>query len=129
MIFAVLYRDRSPKWLKELSSNIEDEPNRQIVRFISSTVLALYIRRKFFVPYWSLSNNNAEDPDESGAFLGLDSHVHHSHQLRNRSSSTSSADSAATTTDSLSFSDWIDLLFDGNIRRPISVVDWPMIFR
>ncbi|CAF1584249.1 unnamed protein product [Adineta ricciae] len=129
MIFAVLYRDRSPKWLKELSSNIEDEPKRQIVQFISSTVLALYIRRKFFVPYWSLSNNNAEDPDESGAFLGLDSHIHHPHQLRNRSSSTSSADSAATTTDSLSFSDWIDLLFDGNIRRPISVVDWPMIFR
>ncbi|UJR27849.1 hypothetical protein I4U23_009114 [Adineta vaga] len=127
MIFAVLYRDRSPKWLKELSNNIEDDQNRRTVRFISSTVLALYIRRKFFVPYWSLSNNNEEIPDETGAFLGLDNHNHRRRHYR--SSSTSSTDSIASTTDSLSFSDWIDLLFDGNIRRPISVTDWPMIFR
>jgi hypothetical protein len=122
MIFAVLYREHSSRWLNELSTNIEDDQNRQLVRFISSTVLALYIRRKFFVPYWSLLNND-EISDETGAFLGMDHH----HQYR--SSSTSSTDSIASTTDSLSFSDWIDLLFDGNIRTPISITEWPMIFR
>ncbi|CAF1321831.1 unnamed protein product [Adineta steineri] len=121
MIFAVLYREHSPQWLIELCSNVEDEHNRRLVRFTSSTVLALYIRRKFFVPYWSLSNND-EVLDENGAFIGMDNHHY-------RSSSTSSTDSIASTTDSLSFTDWIDLLFDGNIRRPMSVTDWPMIFR
>jgi len=125
MIFAVLYREHSPRWLNELSTNIEDDQNRQLVRFISSTVLALYIRRKFFVPYWSLSNNNDNNDevgDETGAFIGMDNHNY-------RSSSTSSTDSIASTTDSLSFPDWIDLLFDGNIRAPISVTEWPTIFR
>jgi hypothetical protein len=121
MIFAVLYREHSLRWLNELYANIEDDQNRQLVRFISSTVLALYIRRKFFVPYWSLLNND-EISDETGAFIGMDNH-------HCRSSSTSSTDSKASTTDSLSFSDWIDLLFDGNIRTPISVTEWPMIFR
>ncbi len=66
--------------------------------------------------------NNDELSDESGAFIGMDNHHY-------RSSSTSSTDSIASTTDSLSFVDWIDLLFDGNIRTPISITDWPIIFR
>jgi hypothetical protein len=120
MIFAVLYREYSSRWLNELYANIEDDQNRQLVRFISSTVLALYIRRKFFVPYCSLITND-ESTDETGAFLGMDNHHY-------RSSSTSSTDSIASTTDSLSFSDWIDLLFDGNIRTPIAIIEWPMRF-
>lgn len=120
MIFAVLYRLHSSQWLNELYANIEDDQNRQLVRFLPSTVLALYIRRKFFVPYWSLMTNE-EISDETGAFLGMDHHHH-------RSSSTSSTDSIASTTDSLSFSDWIDLLFDGSIRTPISITKWPMRF-
>ena len=120
MIFAVLYRQHSSQWLNELYANIEDDQNRQLVRFLSSTVLALYIRRKFVVPYWSLMNNE-EISDETGAFLGMDYHHH-------RSSSTSSTDSIASTTDSLSFADWIDLLFDGSIRTPISITEWPMRF-
>lgn len=120
MIFAVLYRDKSSRWLEELYTNIEDDQNRQLVRFVSSTVLALYIRRKFFVPYWSLLSND-EICDDSGAFIGMDNHHY-------RSSSTSSTDSLASTTDSLSFTDWIDLLFDGNIRTPIVITEWPMRF-
>ncbi len=120
MIFSVLYREHSSRWLNELYENIEDDNNRQLVRFISSTVLALYIRRKFFVPYWSLITND-EGTDETGAFLGMDNHHY-------RSSSTSSTDSIASTIDSLSFSDWIDLLFDGNIRTHISITEWPMKF-
>ena len=124
MIFTVLYCNSSPRWLNELYANIEDDRKRQLVRFISSTVLALYIRRKFFVPYWSLSHNQGNDElsDETGAFIGMDNH-------HNRSSSTSSTDSTTSTIDSLTFVDWIDLLFDGNIRTPISVTEWPMIFR
>jgi hypothetical protein len=124
MIFAILYRQQSPRWLDELYANIEDDQNHQLTPFTSSTVLALYIKRKFFVPYWSLLNNNDNDNavDESGAFIGMDNHQY-------RSSSTSSTDSIASTTDSLSFSDWIDLLFDGNLRTPTSVTEWPMIFR
>lgn len=120
MISAVLYRENSSRWLEELYANIEDDQNKQLVKFKSSTVLALYIRRKFFVPYWSLSNND-EISDENGAFIGMDNHQY-------RSSSTSSTDSISSTTDSISFSDWIDLLFDGSIRAPISITEWPMIF-
>ncbi|CAF3546263.1 unnamed protein product [Rotaria sordida] len=124
MIFTVLYRKNSPRWLNELYANIEDDQNRHLVRFVTSTVLALYIRRKFFVPYGPLSNKNDNDEvlDETGAFIGMDNY-------HNRSSSISSTDSIESTTDPLSFSDWIDLLFDGNIRTPISVTEWPMIFR
>ncbi|CAF3342826.1 unnamed protein product [Rotaria sp. Silwood1] len=124
MIFTVLYRKYSPRWLNELYANIEDDQNRHLVRFITSTVLALYIRRKFFVPYGPLSNKNDNDEilDENGAFIGMDNY-------HERSSSISSIESTESTTDSLSFSDWIDLLFDGNIRTPISITEWPMIFR
>ncbi|CAF4540229.1 unnamed protein product [Rotaria sp. Silwood1] len=124
MIFTILYRKYSPRWLNELYANIEDDQNRHLVRFITSTVLALYIRRKFFVPYGPLSNKNDNDEilDENGAFIGMDNY-------HERSSSISSIESTASTTDSLSFSDWIDLLFDGNIRTPISITEWPMIFR
>ena len=120
MIYAVLYRENSSRWIKELYNNIEDDQNRKLVKFNSSTVLALYIRRNFFVPYGSLSNND-EISDENGAFIGMDNHHY-------RASSTSSTDSLASTTDSLSFSDWIDLLLDGNLRKPISITEWPMIF-
>ncbi|CAF3947462.1 unnamed protein product [Rotaria sp. Silwood2] len=124
MIFTVLYREYSPQWLNELYANIEDDQSRHLVPFAISTVLALYIRRKFFVPYGPLSNKNDNDDvlDENGAFIGMDNY-------QKRSLSTSSTDSTESTTDSLSFSDWIDLLFDGNIRKPISVTEWPMIFR
>ncbi|CAF4959095.1 unnamed protein product, partial [Rotaria socialis] len=80
--------------------------NHQLGQFITSTVLALYIRRKFFVPYGPILNKNGHDElsDEAGAFIGMDNHNY-------RSSSTSSTDSTTSTTGSLSFSDWIDLLF------------------
>ena len=120
MVFAVLYRQHSPRWLNELYENIESDQTTPRIRCLPSTVLALYLRRRFFVPYWSLTNHE-ELTDESGAFLGMD----HQH----RSSSSSSTDSIASTTDSLSFSDWIDLLLDGNIRTPVSITEWPMIFR
>jgi hypothetical protein len=57
MIYSVLYRSRSSQWLDELSSKIEEDKqtNESIP---SSTILALYIRRKFFVSY---SNNNNQD--------------------------------------------------------------------
>ncbi|CAF4709932.1 unnamed protein product [Rotaria socialis] len=124
MNFAVLYHNYSPRWLNELKANIEDDQNHQLGQFITSTVLALYIRRKFFVPYGPILNKNGHDElsDETGAFIGMDNHNY-------RSSSTSSTDSTTSTTGSLSFSDWIDLLFDGNIRTHISVTEWPMIFR
>lgn len=123
MIFTVLYRKYSPRWLNELYANIEHDQNRQLVRFDTSTVLALYIKRKFFVPYGRLVNKNDNDEilDEAGAFIGMDNHHY-------RSSSTSSTDSTTSSIDSLTFSDWIDLLLDGNIRTPISVQEWPMIF-
>jgi hypothetical protein len=120
MVFAVLYRQHSPRWLNELYANIESDQKTPPIRCVPSTVLALYLRRRFFVPYWS-STNHEELTDDSGAFLGMD----HQH----RSSSTSSTESMASTTDSLSFADWIDLLLDGNIRTPISITEWPMLFR
>lgn len=123
MIFAVLFRQYSPQWINELYANIEDDHKQRLHRFIRSTVLALYIRQNFFVPYGPLINKHDQDEvsDEAGAFIGMDNHNH-------RSSSTSSTDSTTSTTESLSFSDWIDLLFDGTIRTHISVTEWPMIF-
>lgn len=124
MISAVLYRDRYSRWLDELHGNIEDEQNRRLVCFRSSTVLALYIRQKFFVPFWSLLNNDQRENDEnSGAFLGLD------HQQHYRSSSTSSNDSLGSSVEPSSFADWLDLLFDDIIRTPISLTDWPIRFQ
>lgn len=120
MVFAILYRQRSSRWLNELYANIEADQNKPNFRCTSSTVLALYIRRKFFIPYWSLTNRQ-ELSDESAAFLGMDQNQH-------RSSLTSSDDSINSSCDSLTFSDWIDLLFDGNFRNPISVTDWPTSF-
>jgi hypothetical protein len=121
MVFAVLYREHSSSWLKQLYANIEADQTSPVLSCTSSTVLALYIRRKFFVPYWSLINHD-EATDESGAFIGMDHSVY-------RSSLTSSTDSIASTTESLSFMDWIDLLFDGSIRTPISITEWPMNVR
>jgi hypothetical protein len=86
MIFAILYRDKSSKWLNELLNNIEDNENKHLIKFFSSTILALYIKRKFFVSY---------SPQSSTI---------------------------------LTFSDWIDLLFNGNFRQPINITQWPMIF-
>ena len=120
MVFAILYRKHSSRWLNQLYENIEIDQNKSIVRWTSSTVLALYIRRKFFVPYWSLTNHE-ELSDEKGGFLGLDQHQY-------RSSSISSNDSLTSSSESVTFMDWIDLLFDGTIRSPISVKEWPMNF-
>jgi hypothetical protein len=101
MIYSILYREQSPKWLDKLAKKIEDNQNKQ---FLPSTVLALYIRRKFFVSYWPIRDNNDELSDQSGALLATDQ------------SST------------LTFSDWIDLLLNGNFRNPTSVKEWPMKF-
>jgi hypothetical protein len=89
MVYSVLYLDRSSKWLNELSNKIDDNQNKQSIQFVPSTVLALYIRRKFFVSYSPISDNTEQ---------------------------------------SLTFSDWIDLLFNGNIRKPINITEWPMQF-
>jgi len=95
-IFSILCRQQSSKWLDELLNNIEDTQNKQSIQFPPSTILALYIRRKFFVSYRSIySNNNV---------------------LTNQSNST------------LTFSDWIDLLFNGNFREQIPITEWPMEF-
>jgi hypothetical protein len=89
MVYSVLYLDRSSKWLNELLNKIDDNQNKQSIQFVPSTVLALYIRRKFFVSYSPISDNTEQ---------------------------------------SLTFSDWIDLLFNGNIRKPINITEWPMQF-
>jgi hypothetical protein len=89
MVYSVLYLDRSSKWLNELLNKIDDYQNKQSIQFVPSTVLALYIRRKFFVSYSPISDNTEQ---------------------------------------SLTFSDWIDLLFNGNIRKPINITEWPMQF-
>ncbi|CAF3701786.1 unnamed protein product [Rotaria sordida] len=89
MIFSILYRQQSMKWLNELSKKIQ---NQQSIKFFSSNVLALYIRRKFFVSYESISNNNEQSNQ------------------------------------TLTFLDWIDLLFNGNFREPITITEWPMKF-
>ncbi|CAF4253007.1 unnamed protein product, partial [Rotaria sp. Silwood2] len=93
MIFSILYRQQSIEWLNELSNNIQDNQYKQSIQFIPSTVLALYIRRKFFVSYSSICNNNNEQLNQT-----------------------------------LTFSDWIDLLFNGNFREPITITEWPMKF-
>ncbi|CAF3708770.1 unnamed protein product [Rotaria sp. Silwood1] len=92
MIFSILYRQQSIQWLDKLSNNIQDNQKQQLIQFFPSTVLALYIRRKFFVSYWPICNNNEQ-----------------SEKI-------------------LTFSDWIDLLFNGNFRDPITVTEWPMKF-
>lgn len=121
MVFAVLYQEKSVRWLNELFEKIESDQKTPKARCGPSTVLALYIRRKFFVPYWSLINSDDHHVDETGAYLGMDHHY--------RSSSTSSTDSCTSNSDSLSFMDWIDQLLDGSIRRSISISEWPMTFR
>lgn len=95
MIFSVLYRQQSSKWLDELSDKIQDNQIKQSIRFSSSTVLALYIKRKYFVSFGQICNNNNtnQQSDQKLTFLA-----------------------------------WIDLLFDGTIREPISITEWPMIF-
>ncbi|UJR21837.1 hypothetical protein I4U23_024911 [Adineta vaga] len=96
MVYSILYRQQSSQWLNELSNNIQDKQSSQ---FLPSTVLALYIRRKFFVSYGP-----------------LDDDYNNSNERCQQSSS------------KLTFSDWIDLLFDGTFREPIHVIDWPMKF-
>jgi hypothetical protein len=93
IIFSIIYRQQSSKWFDELLNKIEDTQNKQSIQFSPSTILALYIRRKFFVSYRSIYSNN-----------------------NNQSNSI------------LTFSDWIDLLFNGNFREPISITEWPMKF-
>jgi len=85
LIFSIITRDKSSKWLDDLQrqSKINNLP--------SSTILGLYLRRKFFVSY---------------SF--------------NESQSSSSS--------SLTFSDWIDLLLEGNFRQPVILNDWPKNF-
>lgn len=100
----MLYREQSSKWLDKLVKKIDDNQNKESIQFPPSTVLALYIRRKFFVSYAPIRDNTDELADESGAFLAT-----------NQSST-------------LTFSDWIDLLLNGNFRNPISVKEWPMRF-
>jgi hypothetical protein len=63
MVYSILYRQRSSKWLDELSNKIED---KQTIQLIPSTILALYIRRKYFVSY---SNNHNQLTDLSSSKL------------------------------------------------------------
>ncbi|CAF0956307.1 unnamed protein product [Adineta steineri] len=101
MVFSILYRrQQSSIWLNELSNNIE---NKQSIRFRSSTVLALYIRRKFFVSYWPIDNDDDNNNSNSNEIVGESS-------------------------SKLTFSNWIDLLFDGNFRDPNNITKWPIKF-
>ena len=104
MIFSILYRQQSFEWLTELSNKIEiNQPTKQSIRFSSSTVLALYIKRKYFVSYGPISNSN-------------------------NANATTYEQSDQTSSSKLSFTDWIDLLFNGDFRQPIKVTEWPMKF-
>lgn len=97
-IFSVLFRDQSSKWLDELSNQL---PENSSIDFSPSTVLALYIRRKFFVVFSpSKTKNNDQEQQQ--------------------------ADQSTTTM--LTFFDWIDLLLNGNFREPINLRDWPENF-
>lgn len=60
MAFSILYRENSSKWLDELSKQIQDKQSNE---FSSSTILALYIRRKFFVTYQPESSSTLTFPD------------------------------------------------------------------
>ncbi|CAF1624706.1 unnamed protein product [Adineta ricciae] len=96
MVYSILYRQRSRQWLNELSKNILDKQSSQ---FLPATVLALYIRRNFFVSYGQLDadcNNSNESCEHSSS--------------------------------KLTFSDWIDLLLNGTFRQLINVTDWPTKF-
>ena len=96
MVFSILYRQQSSQWLNELAKNISNQSSSQ---WLSSTVLALYIRRKFFVSYWPIDTTNSNELTEQSS-------------------------SPAT----LTFSDWLDLLLDGTFREPTHVTEWPMKF-
>ena len=96
MVYSILYRQRSSQWLNELSKNILDKQSSQ---FLPSTVLALYIRRNFFVSYGQL-NDDCNNSNESCEHLSS----------------------------KLTFSDWIDLLLSGTFRQQINVTDWPTKF-
>lgn len=104
MIFSILYRQQSSKWLDELSNKIENNQNTQSIGLFPSTVLALYIKRKYFVSYGPICNNS------------------------NNSKTTKTNEQSDQTSSNLTFTDWIDLLFNGNIRQPIIVTEWPMKF-
>ena len=58
MTSSILYRQQSSIWLNELSNKIIVNQNRQSIEFFPSTVLALYLRRKFFVSYRLICNND-----------------------------------------------------------------------
>lgn len=81
LIFSIYSREKASAWIEQL----EEQSARKLP---SATVLALYLRRRFFVSF----------PFEES------------------SSST------------LTFSDWIDLLLEGNFREPVPVADWPRDF-
>ncbi|CAF4418317.1 unnamed protein product, partial [Rotaria magnacalcarata] len=100
MIFSVLYRKQASAWLTELSNKIQDNQHKQLNRFFPSTVFALYIKRKYFVSFGPIctNNNNNNNNDDQQS------------------------------DEKLTFSAWIDLLFDGTIRDPITVTEWPIKF-
>ena len=84
MVFSILFLEKSSKWLDELR---EKMTNDKSIDLIPSTILALYIRRNYFVCY-----------------------------------------STNTSASTLTFSDWIDLLLEGNFREQISITEWPKNF-
>lgn len=101
-VFSILFREQSSQWLDELTNQL---PETSSIDFSSSTVLALYIRRKFFVVFSpSKKQNNDQEQQQQ-----------------------QQADQSTTTT-TLTFFDWIDLLLNGNFREPINLRDWPEKF-
>ncbi|CAF1627137.1 unnamed protein product, partial [Didymodactylos carnosus] len=126
LVYTILYRSHSPIWLDLLRENIEDSNYRNLMTFAQSTVIALYLRRRYFVPYLSfqtIKHRNSltdDDTDETQtAFLGFDN---------NEKTRTSSSSSSSSSSDN-SFSDFLSLLLDGIIRSPIYVKEWPLRFK
>jgi hypothetical protein len=66
MVYSILFRQQSSKWLDELLNKIEDNQNKQTIQLVPSTILALYIKRKFFVSY---SNNDQQLTDSTLTLL------------------------------------------------------------
>jgi hypothetical protein len=66
MVYSILFRQQSSKWLDELLNKIEDNQNKQTIQLVPPTILALYIKRKFFVSY---SNNDQQLTDSTLTLL------------------------------------------------------------
>ncbi|CAF0739988.1 unnamed protein product, partial [Didymodactylos carnosus] len=127
LVYAILYRSHSSIWLDQLRENIKDSNSRKIMTFPQSTVIALYLRRNYFVPYSEKRNSlKVDNIDESqGAFLGFDDDDDDEDDEKLRTSSSSSSSSSFEHP----FTDFLLLLLDGIIRSPVDITEWPLKFK